>query len=162
MTYYLKIVYIFIGLVISSSILFANMEEPPSSNVSEVGDVKVESSIDNIIKLIKNGNYEESKSLLLQRIESIENDEQAYNLLGYTERQLQNFSSAINHYKAALSINEEYIEAHHYISMAYLEMDQLENAILHRDYLDLLCLFGCLEYTEVSNAIRMYEKNNVN
>ena len=32
----------------------------------------------------------------------------------------------------------------------------------HRDYLDLLCLFGCLEYTEVSNAIRMYEKNNVN
>ena len=96
MTYYLKIVYIFIGLVISSSILFANMEEPPSSNVSEVGDVKVESSIDNIIKLIKNGKYEESKSLLLQRIESIENDEQAYNLLGYTERQLQNFSSAIN------------------------------------------------------------------
>ena len=44
MTYYLKIVYIFIGLVISSSILFANMEEPPSSNVSEVGDVKVEIS----------------------------------------------------------------------------------------------------------------------
>ena len=162
MTYYLKIVYIFIGLVISSSILFANMEEPPSSNVSEVGDVKVESSIDNIIKLIKNGKYEESKSLLLQRIDSTERDEQVYNLLGYTERQLQNFSSAINHYKTALSINEEYIEAHHYISMAYLEMDQLENAILHRDYLDLLCLFGCLEYTEVSNAIRMYEKNNVN
>ena len=53
MIYYLKIVYIFISLVIYPSILFANMEEPPSSNVLEVSDAKVETSIDNIIKLIK-------------------------------------------------------------------------------------------------------------
>ena len=74
---------------------------------------------------------------------------------------MQNFRSAIEFYSIALSINEDYMAAHHYISMAYLELDQLDNAIKHRDYLDLICLFGCTEFTEVSNAIKMYEDNNV-
>ena len=162
MIYFLKINYIFLFFVIYPLSLFANMEDPPGSNSSESNDIKIENSIDSIIKLIEHGKYEESKSLLLERIKNMENDEQAYNLLGYTERQLQNFSSAITYYKVALSINKEYIAAHHYLSMAYLEIDQLENAKYHRDYLDLLCLFGCLEFTEVKNAIEMYEKNNVN
>tara|TARA_B100000686_G_scaffold72987_1_gene78729 strand:- start:21975 stop:22460 length:486 start_codon:yes stop_codon:yes gene_type:complete len=161
MIYFLKIIYIFVVFIYPCN-LFANKEEPSSSNNSEVNNIRLENPLDSIIKLIENGKYQESKSLLLERIETIEKDEQAYNLLGYTERQLQNFSSAITYYKVALSINEEYIAAHHYISMAYLEIDQLENAKLHRDYLDLLCLFGCLEFTEVKNAIEMYEKNNVN
>ena len=60
----------------------------------------------------------------------------------------------------ANSINNDYTAAHHYTSMAYLEIDQLDNARIHRDQLDLICLFGCIDFTEVDNAIKMYEKNN--
>ena len=136
------------------------MEEPPSSQAVEVIDSDTEVSMTFIAQLIEKGNYYEAKSLLLEVIKKSKNDEYAYNLLGYIERQLQNFSSSIKYYKKSLSINEDYLAAHHYIAMAYLEIDQLNNAIFHRDYLDLICLFGCLEFTEVDNAIKIYEKNN--
>ncbi len=157
-----KIIYIFLFLLIYPSFLLANLDGPnPTEDIKENEVLAKDNSIEFIIELINKGDYENSKKILMEKIKDNKNDEHALNLLGYVERQLQNYLSAINYYKAALFINNEYIAAHHYIIIAYLEIDKLDKAREHRDYLDLLCLFGCIEFTEANNAIKMYEANNV-
>ena len=133
-------------------------QNPPSSK----GDTKVDILIDKsmILKFINQGEYKKAKKNLLVIIKKDEGDAEAYNLLGYTERQLQNYISAIKFYKKALTINNDFIGAHHYIAMAYLELDDIEKAKYHLNQLDLICLFGCEDYFEVKNKIEFYEANN--
>ena len=133
-------------------------QNPPSSK----GDTKVDILIDKsmILKFINQGEYIKAKKNLLVIIKKDEGDAEAYNLLGYTERQLQNYISAIKFYKKALTINNDFIGAHHYIAMAYLELDDIEKAKYHLNQLDLICLFGCKDYFEVKNKIEFYEANN--
>jgi tetratricopeptide (TPR) repeat protein len=133
-------------------------QKPPSSK----GDTKVDILIDKsmILKFINQGEYKKAKKNLLVIIKKDEGNAEAYNLLGYTERQLQNYISAIKFYKKALTINNDFIGAHHYIAMAYLELDDIEKAKYHLNQLDLICLFGCKDYFEVKNKIEFYEANN--
>lgn len=133
-------------------------QNPPSSK----GDAKVDILIDKsmILKFINQGEYIKAKKNLLVIIKKDEGDAEAYNLLGYTERQLQNYISAIKFYKKALTINNDFIGAHHYIAMAYLELDDIEKAKYHLNQLDLICLFGCEDYFEIKNKIEFYEANN--
>ena len=133
-------------------------QNPPSSK----GDTKVDILIDKsmILKFINQGEYKKAKKNLLVIIKKDKGDSEAYNLLGYTERQLQNYISAIKFYKKALTINNDFIGAHHYIAMAYLELDDIEKAKYHLNQLDLICLFGCKDYFEVKNKIEFYEANN--
>ena len=135
----------------------ANLEVTASRDNLEV-DIIIDKSL--ILNLINQGKYEEAKLNLLEIIKKDEEDAEAYNLLGYTERQLQNYISAIKFYKKALTINNDFIGAHHYIAMAYLELDDIEKAKYHLNQLDLICLFGCKDYFEVKNKIEFYEANN--
>ena len=129
---------------------------------SSKGDTKVDILIDKsmILKFINQGEYKKAKNNLLVIIKKDEGDAEAYNLLGYIERQLQNYISAIKFYKKALTINNDFIGAHHYIAMAYLELDDIEKAKYHLNQLDLICLFGCEDYFEIKNKIEFYEANN--
>ena len=135
----------------------ANLEVTTSRDDLEV-DIIIDKSL--ILNLINQGKYEEAKLNLLEIIKKDEEDAEAYNLLGYTERQLQNYILAIKFYKRALTINNDFIGAHHYIAMAYLELDDIEKAKYHLNQLDLICLFGCEDYFEVKNKIKFYEANN--
>ena len=135
----------------------ANLEVTASRDNLEV-DIIIDKSL--ILNLINQGKYEEAKLNLLEIIKKDEEDAEAYNLLGYTERQLQNYIPAIKFYQRAISINNDFIGAHHYIAMAYLELDDIEKAKYHLNQLDLICLFGCEDYFEVKNKIKFYEENN--
>ena len=110
--------------------------------------------------LIEAGEYEASKKLLRDLMNTNTPRPEVWNILGYIERQLQNFENSFEYYKNALSIDNEYIPAHHYIAIAYLESGDLEKAKHHFDQLDLLCLFGCEEFDNLRDAIAMYEENN--
>ena len=65
---------------------------------------------------------------LLVIIKKDEEDAEAYNLLGYKKDNYKIISLAIKFYKRALAINNDFIGAHHYIAMAYLELDDIEKA----------------------------------
>ena len=156
----LKFIFILCLLTVSFQTTYANRDGPANNEVEKVNQTNTENGIEQVVDLIDLGDYEKAKLLLLGKVNASKQEERVYNLLGYVERQLQNFTSAIKYYQVALSINNDYTAAHHYISMAYLEIDQLDNARIHRDQLDLICLFGCTDFTEVDNAIKMYEKNN--
>mgnify|MGYP005630144847 FL=1 len=137
--------------------IMANIEVPSSEASSEEVDKVIDTSV--ILSLIDQGKYEEAKQNLLIIMENNKQDAEVYNLLGYTERQLQNYTIAIKYYKMALSLKKDFIGAHHYIAMAYLELDDIANAKYHLNQLDLICLFGCKDFFEVKNKIEFYEAN---
>jgi len=154
MRYFLSSIVIFLFF---SKVVLANMQDPtPTTN--DNSDILMDKK--SIHKMIDAGEYEKARSNLKIFIENNSSDHEAYNLLGYVERQLQNFELAINFYKKALSIDSNFTGAHHYIAITYLEMDNLNSAKYHLDKLDLICLFGCEDFYDLKNKIAFYEANN--
>ena len=145
-----------IVVILFSKFVLANMQDPPA----KVNDKKILMDKQDIQNTIEAGEYELARTNLKIFLENNSSDFEAYNLLGYVERQLQNYELAINFYKKALSLNENFIGAHHYIAITYLEMDDLESAKYHLNQLDLICLFGCDDFYDLKNKIAFYEANN--
>ena len=129
-------------------------------NTEENNNVSEKNSTEEAWKLIEEGEYESSKDILKELIDKNNENPEVWNLLGYIERQMQNFNKSLKYYNKALLLNPDYIPAHHYIAITYLEIGNLERAKHHLDKLDLLCLFGCEEFYNLEDAIAMYEKNN--
>tara|TARA_Y100000994_G_scaffold172319_1_gene142044 strand:- start:934 stop:1401 length:468 start_codon:yes stop_codon:yes gene_type:complete len=154
MRYFLSSIVVFLFF---SKVVLANMQDPtPTTN--DNSDILMDKK--SIHKMIDDGEYEKARSNLKIFIENNSSDHEAYNLLGYVERQLQNYELAINFYKKALSIDSNFTGAHHYIAITYLEMDNLNSAKYHLDKLDLICLFGCEDFYDLKNKIAFYEANN--
>jgi len=153
MRYFLVNVIVF---VLFSKFVLANMQDPPTT----VNDNNILIDKQVIQNTIEAGEYELARTNLKSFIEINSSDYEAYNLLGYVERQLQNYELAIHFYKKALSLDKNFIGAHHYIAVTYLEMDNLESAKHHLDQLDLICLFGCDDFYDLKNKIAFYESNN--
>ena len=154
MRYFLSSIVVFLFF---SKVVLANMQDPtPTTN--DNSDILMDKK--SIHKMIDAGEYEKARSNLKIFIENNSSDHEAYNLLGYVERQLQNYELAINFYKKALSIDSNFTGAHHYIAITYLEMDNLSSAKYHLDKLDLICLFGCEDFYDLKNKIAFYEANN--
>ena len=154
MRYFLSSIVVFLFF---SKVVLSNMQDPtPTTN--DNSDILMDKK--SIHKIIDAGEYEKARSNLKIFIENNSSDYEAYNLLGYVERQLQNYELAINFYKKALSIDSNFTGAHHYIAITYLEMDNLNSAKYHLDKLDLICLFGCEDFYDLKNKIAFYEANN--
>jgi len=154
MRYFLVNIIVFL---LFSNTVFANMEDP-STEVNAKNNILIDKQI--IKRKIEAGEYELARANLKNFVENNSSDYEAYNLLGYVERQLQNYELAINFYKKALSIDSNFVGAHHYIAITYLEMDDLVSAKYHLDQLDLICLFGCEDFFDLKNKIAFYEANN--
>ena len=154
MRYFLSSIVVFLFF---SKVVLANMQDP-TSTTNDNSDILMDKK--SIHKMIDAGEYEKARSNLKIFLENNSSDHEAYNLLGYVERQLQNYELAINFYKKALSIDSNFTGAHHYIAITYLEMDNLSNAKYHLDKLDLICLFGCEDFYDLKNKIAFYEANN--
>ena len=145
-----------IVFILFAKFVFANMQDPSAT----VNDNKILMDKKDIQNTIESGEYELARNNLKVFLENNTSDYEAYNLLGYVERQLQNYELAINFYKKALSLDKNFIGAHHYIAITYLEMDDLESAKYHLNQLDLICLFGCDDFYDLKNKIAFYEANN--
>ncbi|MFC4270832.1 tetratricopeptide repeat protein [Sneathiella chungangensis] len=81
----------------------------------------------------------------------------AYNYLGYANRQLKNYDAAFANYNRALEINPDHRGANEYIGEAYLQTGNLKMAEEHLLKLDALCFFGCPEYTMLKRAVEDYK-----
>ena len=84
---------------------------------------------------------------------------EAYNQLGYINRRLQNFDQAFALYSRALELDPAHTGAHNYVGESYLEVGDLAKAEYHLSQLDLLCLFGCQDYSELAQAVALYKAN---
>ena len=108
---------------------------------------------------VEAGDYEGAVGHLMKAVAAEPDNADAYNLLGYTHRKLQNFPAAFASYKLALEIDPEHTRAHQYIGEAYLETGNLEMAEQHLRALDLICLFGCADFDDLKEAVELYRAN---
>lgn len=88
----------------------------------------------------------------------IKNDKNAdaFNWLGYAQRNQGNYDQAFAAYAKALEIDPKHRGAHEYVGEAYLKVNQPEKAEEHLKRLDSLCTFGCAELTELKTKIAAY------
>lgn len=81
----------------------------------------------------------------------------AWNWLGYAQRNQGNYEQSFAAYTKALEVDPKHRGAHEYIGEAYLKTGNLAKAEEHLKRLDSLCVFGCAEYTELKNKIAAYK-----
>lgn len=81
----------------------------------------------------------------------------AWNWLGYAQRNQGNYDQSFAAYTKALDVDPKHRGAHEYIGEAYLKTGNLAKAEEHLKRLDSLCTFGCAEYTELKNKIAAYK-----
>lgn len=81
----------------------------------------------------------------------------AYNWLGYAQRNMGDVQTALKSYARALEIDPGHRGAHEYVGEAYLLLGDLPKAEHHLSRLNSLCWFGCEEYTDLKAKIAAYK-----
>jgi tetratricopeptide (TPR) repeat protein len=140
--------------IMANSLLLASLTFA-SSALSDAGDTKYEESpLNNIYQLIENKQFEQA---ILELNKEDLDDADVANLLGYSNRKLENYDVALKYYQHALSINPEHKGANEYLGELYLETGEIDKAKQRLGILDDACFFSCSEYTTLKRSIEKYE-----
>lgn len=92
-------------------------------------------------------------SLLTQVVARDDKNADAYNYLGYVERNRGNLDAAFKYYDQAVSLNPKHKGVREYLGEAYLMTSNLPKAEEQLAVLDKLCTFSCSEYRELKEKI---------
>jgi Tfp pilus assembly protein PilF len=84
----------------------------------------------------------------------------AYNYLGYAQRNGGDINAALISYQKALEIDPKHRGAHEYMGEAYLLQKNLPKAEELLTRLDMICTFGCAEYRELKEKVAQYKKQH--
>jgi Flp pilus assembly protein TadD len=112
--------------------------------------------LDRATQAIKAKDYDRAISFLNAVVARDDENAEAHNLLGYSERMRGNLDAALRHYERALAIDPKHRGAHEYIGETYLLAGNLPKAEEHLAILDKLCFFSCEEYRDLKAAIASY------
>ncbi len=108
-------------------------------------------------KEIKAGNYHRAIELLQMTVASDSQNADAWNLLGFSQRKLKRFDQAFSAYQKALAIDPEHRGANEYLGELYLQTGKLAKAKERLKKLDDVCFFGCEEFDDLKQAIKVYK-----
>lgn len=81
----------------------------------------------------------------------------AFNYLGYAERNRGNLNIAFDHYDRAVALDPRHRGVREYLGEAYLLANNLPKAEEQLAVLDKLCFFSCSEYRELKEKIASYK-----
>lgn len=84
----------------------------------------------------------------------------AFNYLGYAQRNAGDIDNALVSYSKALQIDPNHKGAHEYMGEAFLMQKNLPKAEELLARLDRICTFGCAEYRELKAKIAAYKKQH--
>jgi Flp pilus assembly protein TadD len=127
-----------------STIVFAADTSPPSPKDTELEKAKA---------AIARKDWATAQSVLEPYAASNPKNADAFNLLGYSLRNLKKYDESLVAYKQALTLDPKHRGAHEYIGIAYIQMGQLDKAKEHLASLDKICAFSCEEYRDLKKAI---------
>jgi tetratricopeptide (TPR) repeat protein len=111
-------------------------------------------------KLIDDEKYEMAISELKKALGESPDDADLLNLLAYSQRKLMRFDEALVNYQKALEIEPEHRGANEYLGELYLQLGQLDDALERLQVLDDACFFGCGEFDELEEEIKIYRSKN--
>ena len=106
-----------------------------------------------------NGKYHDAIKHLKRAAKLSPENPDVFNLLGYSNRKLDQFGEALNFYRMALNLDPRHLGANEYIGELYLQTQNIKKAEEHLEVLNDVCLFGCDEYDDLKQAIEKYKKN---
>lgn len=110
---------------------------------------------------IKKWDYKQAIELLKVEAAKDPNNADVQNLLGYSNRKLENYDLALSYYQKALALEPQHRGANNYLGHLYLETDKLEKAQERLAVLDKACTFGCEEYRELKQAIAVHQQQQL-
>ena len=107
---------------------------------------------------IKAERYKDAIPQLQKVIAQQPQNADAWNLLAYSQRKMDDLTVSLENYKKALSIDPSHKDAHEYLGELYLRMGDLAKAENQLTRLDNLCFSGCDQLDELKTAIAAYKK----
>ena len=97
-------------------------------------------------------------SLLTQVVARDDKNADAYNDLGFAERNRGNLDAAFKYYDQAVSLNPKHLGVREYLGEAFLITGNLPKAEEQLAVLDKLCTFSCSEYRELKEKIADFKR----
>ena len=107
---------------------------------------------------VKQKNWQEAILRLQRVVQRDERDADAWNLLGYSHRNLGEMDKSFANYERALTINPQHKDAHEYVGEAYLQVGNLAKAEEHLRALDKICWLPCEQYSELKEKIDAFKQ----
>ena len=111
-------------------------------------------------KAVKAGNYNRAIELLQKVVAAKPGNADAWNYLGFSHRKLKKFGQAMTAYQKALAIDPQHRGANEYLGELYLQTGDLAKAKERLKKLDDVCFFGCEEFDDLKEAIKVYEASH--
>ncbi|MSY77843.1 MAG: tetratricopeptide repeat protein [Actinobacteria bacterium] len=103
--------------------------------------------------LIKQKNFTAALNLLKQADRSYANNADVNNLLGFSSRNLKQFSASAKYYQKALKINPNHLGALEYQGELFLQTKKVSSAKKNLAKLKKLCGENCEEYLDLKKAV---------
>jgi Flp pilus assembly protein TadD len=117
-----------------------------------------DSTYDKAVDLIEAKDYAAALPLLEQVVAKEPKNADAWNWLGFAQRNLGKLDEAFASYNEALLIDPEHDGANEYLGELYLMTGDLDKAEAQLEILDENCSFSCDEHDQLEAAIEAYKK----
>lgn len=140
-----------LGLVCTCLALPAYPDGGGSSGSSRSSDYK------QAVKAIKNEDFSSAVGLLEKVVETDPDNADAWNQMGFSLRNLQQYDDALAAYDKALAIDPKHKGALEYLGELFLMTDQPELAQAQLEKLDDACLLSCKEFRKLKKRIAAYK-----
>ena len=152
----------FLKLLIASMLAVLSLVMLPRA-MANMGAEEANESIDPDYlagkKALESQDWKKAIDLLSKAMQTVSNNSEAHNLLGYAYRKTGNFGASFVQYNQALKLDPANRHAHEYIGEAYLLTDDLPKAEQHLAELQRICSpIPCEEYKELKRAVDAYKK----
>ena len=113
--------------------------------------------LDDVRTLITEERYEDALAKLERMVAEDEGNADAWNLIGFSLRNLGRYEPAMDGYARALAIDPRHLEAIEYLGELHLALGDLEEAEKQLARLGEICDSACDEFDELKEAIDGYK-----
>lgn len=146
-----KYLFVFICMLLTSNLFAAG-----SSSSSDRGSDRYRDAV----SAVENGDYKTAIGLLSEVVSNKPNNADAWNYLGFSQRNEGQTEEAFTAYEKALALKPKHKGALEYQGELFLQTGQLDKAEENLLKLDKACLFSCEEMKDLENAIKAYKDKN--
>lgn len=143
-----------VAVALASPVLAAGSSSssrpPPATPTARATDY------DTGVKAVKAGDYQRALDLLHKVVQAEPRNADAWNYIGFSERNLGRFDPSLAAYQKALAINPNHPGANEYLGELYLKLGDPEKARQQLAKLQSVCPSGCPEYNDLKKAVDAY------
>ena len=109
------------------------------------------------VKAVQAGDYQRALGLLHKVVQAEPRNADAWNYIGFSERNLGRFDPSLAAYQKALAITPKHRGANEYLCELYLKLGDLEKARIQLAKLQSVCPTDCPEYNDLKKAVELYQ-----